>query len=400
MKKGWAILKGTFKEFNEDNVLRLSAALAYYAVFSIGPLLVIVVGLAGLAFGHEKVRHQVEQQLQVMVGEKSSAGSGARQEQRGEASVQNTEGEKSSPEGSNPEKPAAVSGVIESMMKAQHHGKSLMTTIVGIVALFFGAAGVFGQLQDSLNTIWEVKSKPGGGILGFVRTRFLSFAMVLGIGFLLLVSLALTTFLSAMTGSLGHMLPASETILHGLNFVISFAVITALFAMIFKVLPDVRVPFKKVWVGAIATALLFTIGKYLLALYLGRESTRSPYGAAGSVIVILMWVYYASLILFFGAEFTQVYVKATSKNVEPNKYAVPVIEEERAEEGIPHEQGGQQAPVRKGPRLPPRATPGVVVRADPVGFLTLMLVSGFVGGALLSFKTIRKGLRLYATFAR
>jgi membrane protein len=226
--------------------------------------------------------------------------------------------------------------------------------------------------------------------------------MVLGTGFLLLVSLALTTFLSAMTGSLGGMFPGSETLIHVLNFVVSFAVISVLFAMIFKVLPDVRVPIKKVWVGAIVTALLFTVGKYLLALYLGRESTRSPYGAAGSVIVILMWVYYASLILFLGAEFTQVYVKATSKRIEPNKYAVPVIEEERAEEGIPHDQGAGEhyAPVRKGRRVPPRSTPGVVVRADPVGFLTLMLVSGFVGGALLSFKTVRKGLRLCATFAR
>src|SRR5215472_11687923 len=340
-KKGWAILKGTFKEFGEDNVLRLSAALAYYAVFSIGPLLVIVVGVAGLAFGHETVRGQLQHQLQSMLGENSSK-------------------------------------VIQSMMNAQTHGKSLITTIVGIVALFFGAAGVFGQLQDSLNTIWEVRPKPGVGIWGFVRTRFLSFAMVLGIGFLLLVSLALTTFLSALTGSLGHMLPASETILHGVNFMVSFAVITVLFAMIFKVLPDVRVPFRKVWVGAIVTALLFTIGKYLLAMYLGRESTRSPYGAAGSVIVILMWVYYASLILFAGAEFTQVYVKATTTHIEPGKYAVPVIEEERAEEGIPHQQGEQYRSVRKGRRVPPRPTPGVVVRGDLAGFLTLMLVSGFV----------------------
>ncbi|HSU56732.1 MAG TPA: YihY/virulence factor BrkB family protein, partial [Candidatus Dormibacteraeota bacterium] len=285
LKKGWPILKGTFTEFGEDNVLRLSAALAYYAMFSIGPLLAIVVGLAGLAFGHESVRRQIEQQLQSMLG-----GSSAK--------------------------------MIDSMMSAQKHGSSLVTTIVGIVALLFGASGVFGQLQDALNTIWEVKSKPGIGVWGFIRNRFLSFSIVLGVGFLLLVSMALTTFLSAAGGSIASKLGISEAFAHALNFIVSFAVITVLFAMIFKYLPDVKIPFSKVWVGAIGTALLFTLGKYLLALYLGRESTRSSYGAAGSVIIILMWIYYASVILFFGAEFTQVYAKQTGTKIVPDKYAI------------------------------------------------------------------------------
>src|SRR5207247_6974382 len=153
-----------------------------------------------------------------------------------------------------------------------------ITTILGIVALVFGAAGVFGQLQDALNTIWEVKAKPGRGIWGFIRDRFLSLAMVLGIGFLLLISMALTTFLTAVTGSLGDRLPLSESVAHGLNFALSFGVISLLFAMIFKFLPDVKIPFAEVWVGALGTALLFTMGKYLLALYLGRESTTSSYG--------------------------------------------------------------------------------------------------------------------------
>jgi membrane protein len=367
LKKVWSILKGTFSEFNEDKVVRLSAALAYYAMFSIGPLLVIALGLAGLLFGHESVRRQIEQQLQSAIGDSAAR-------------------------------------TLTSMMAAQKHGTGLITTIVGLVALLFGAAGVFGQLQDSLNTIWEVKSKPGAGIWGFIRDRFLSFSMVLGTGFLLLVSMALTTFLSAATGAFGSRLAISEALSHILNFAVSFAVVSLLFAMIFKYLPDIKVPFRKVWVGAIGTALLFTIGKYLLALYLGRKSTTSAYGAAGSVIVILMWVYYASLILFFGAEFTQVYARQTGAKILPGKYAVAVTRRQRAQEGIePHsgatEQAGQPTPNAPGdlrlarPRGRPIA-PGAVIRREPWQFLGMMLVAGFAGGVLLKFKSLRKGLRL------
>src|SRR4029077_15765969 len=252
-KKFWLILKGAFAEFSEHNVLRLSAALAYYSIFSIGPLLAIVVGLAGIAFGHEHVRHQIEGQLRSMLGPNSAK-------------------------------------TIESMMSAQKYGTSLITTIVGVVAVLIGAGGVFGQLQDALNTIWEVKAKPGTGLWRFIRNRFLSFTMVLGTGFLLLVSTALTTFLTATAGTIGSRLPFSEALIHVLNFIISFGVVTLLFAMIFKYLPDVKIPFRKVWVGAIGTAFLFTVGKYALSLYLGRASTSSTFGAAGSVIIILMWV--------------------------------------------------------------------------------------------------------------
>jgi membrane protein len=368
LKKFWSILKGTFTEFGEDNVLRLSAALAYYAIFSIGPLLVIAVGLAGLAFGHDTVRHQIQGQLHSMLGEK----------------------------------PAET---IDTMMSAQKHSGSLITTIIGIVVLLIGAGGVFGQLQDSLNTIWEVKAKPGTGIWGFIRNRFLSFGMVLGTGFLLLVSMALTTFLTAIAGSLGSKLPIPEALVHGLNFIFSFAIITVLFAMIFKYLPDVRVPFRKVWVGAIGTSFLFTVGKYLLALYLGRASTSSSYGAAGSVIIILMWVYYASLILFFGAEFTQVYAKLTGARVKPNEFGVRTTERQRAEEGIPHEKtpSGQKPYVPGKPALQPvhhAATPGEVVRERPWQVVGMMLAAGFVGATLLRFKWLRKGLRIYASMQK
>lgn len=368
LKKWWLILKGTFAEFGEDNVLRLSAALAYYAIFSIGPLLVITVGVVGLAFGHDAVRHQIEGQLESMLGQNSAK-------------------------------------TIESMMSAHKYGTSLITTIVGIVALLVGAGGVFGQLQDSLNTIWEVKAKPGTGIWGFVRNRFLSFTMVLGIGFLLLVSMALTTFLTAVSGSIGSKLPISEALLHILNFVASFGTITLLFAMIFKYLPDVKVPFRKVWVGAIGTAFLFTLGKYLLALYLGRASTSSSYGAAGSVIIVLMWVYYASVILFFGAEFTQVYAKLTGAKVVPGRFGVPTTEERRAQEGISHEKTppGQKPYAEAGwPGWPPprAATPGQLIHNRPWEFVGMMLVAGFVGATLLRFKLVRKGLKIYAAMQK
>jgi membrane protein len=293
------------------------------------------------------------------------------------------------------------------MMAAQKHGASLITTIVGLGALLLGAAGVFGQLQDALNTIWEVKPKPGRGMWGYVRDRFLSLAMVLGTGFLLLVSMALTTFLSALSGSLAERLPVSVVVLHGLNFIVSLAVISVLFAMIFKFLPDVKVPFRKVWVGAIGTALLFTAGKYLLALYLGRASTTSSYGAAGSVIIVLMWVYYASVILFFGAEFTQVYTRQTGAQVVPSEYAIPVTQQERAQQGLSSDQS-QPVPRRPSFKGPPRGvpaqpvanavrrTPGGVVREEPWRFVGLMLAAGVASGLLLRFKSVRKALRLYA----
>lgn len=366
LKKGWPILKGTFSEFGEDNALRLSAALAYYAIFSLGPLLIITVGVAGLAFGHQAVRQQVEQQLQSMMGPNAAR-------------------------------------MVDSMMAAQHKsGSSLGATIVGIVVLLFGASGVFGQLQDALNTIWEVKSKPGAGLWKFLQSRFLSLTMVLGTGFLLLVSMALTTFLNAATGALGSRFGFSEVLAHVVNFGVSFAVITLLFAMIFKYLPDVKVPFRKVWVGALGTALLFTIGKYLLALYLGRASTTSSYGAAGSVVLILMWIYYASLILFFGAEFTQVYARQTGAQVVPSELAVPVTEKDRAEQGIPKDSGAKPhrasptAPVAGQPPAEPLA-PSYSPRGQPAfqtltpstrpalrrPVLGLLLVGGFLAGVLI-----------------
>jgi membrane protein len=283
-----SLLTQTFRKASEDRLLQLSAGLAYYSMFSIGPLLVMTFGLAGIAFGHDAVRHQIDAQLQALFGPETSK-------------------------------------TLDSMMTSRHYGDSLLTTAAGIAALLFGATGVFSQLQSSMNVIWSVKPKPNLGIWGWARKRFLSLVMVLGTGFLLLISLVLTTLLTALAGHLEARTAAPGFFVHAGNIAVSFLLIAALFAMIFKFLPDALIPFSKVWGGAVGTALLFEAGKYLLSFYLGREGFTSSYGAAGAVIALLLWVYYGSLILFLGAEFTRVYVTRTTGPTKVSPHAVPVL---------------------------------------------------------------------------
>ena len=282
----WKITKNTFGSFSEDGAMRFSAALAYYSIFSLAPLLLVAAGIAGMVFGEETVRQEVERQLSGILGERATH-------------------------------------AVKTMMEARQQAGSGLATAVGIGALLLGASGVFGQLQDALNAIWKTKVKPGRGWWRFLRQRFLSLTMVLGSGFLLLVSMILTTVLNAFSARIGTMLPISEAIAWTLNFLVSFSVITLIFAMIFKFLPDVKLQWRHVWIGAVGTALLFTAGKELLGLYLGRESTVSAYGAAGSVVIIVLWVYYASLILFLGAEFTKAFTAKTRSTVAPAEYAAP-----------------------------------------------------------------------------
>lgn len=263
MQKAWSIVKGTVQEFMNDRALTLGAALAYYAIFSIGPLLVILIGVAGLVYSGEEARRQLVQQVQGVVGQRAA-------------------------------------GVIESMMASQQRGGSLFATIAGIVVLLLGASGVFGQLKTSLNLIWQVKAKPGRGVVGVVFDRLISLLMVLGIGILLVASMLLTTFISGFYEQISRLISMPGFVAHLVNVGVSLLVLTLLFAMIFKILPDVRIPWRGVWVGALATAVLFLAGEYLLSLYLGRQGTASAYGAAGSVVVILLWIYYSSLILFAG----------------------------------------------------------------------------------------------------
>ncbi len=291
-------------DWQKNNALRLSAALAYYSIFSIAPLLVLSVGLAGWFFGADAVRGHLYDQLTEFVG---------------------------------PQAAAAIQSMVQS---TSHPAKSLLATAVGTIALLFGAAGVFGQLKDALNTIWEVKTMPGLNWWALVRERLLSFGMVLVIGFLLLVSFLMTTLLSAFNKMMAGFLQMPNWLWAGAGLAVSFAVVTVLFALIFKVLPDVTNRWRHVWVGAIATALLFEVGKFGLAFYLGRESTASSFGAAGSVVLLLLWVYYASCILLFGAEFTKMYALASGDHIQAEGSAVPdtllVATEKRVGPPQPH----------------------------------------------------------------
>jgi len=284
LKTSWRALKSAVEDFNADNILTQAAALTYYAIFSLGPILAIALGLAGLAFGKDSARHQIHQALTGMVG------------------------------------PMAAQ-TVDSMIGARSHGTSLATMIVGLVALLFGALGVFSQLQSALNIIWKVKPKPKAGWGAFLRHRILSLSMLMAICFLLLVSLAISTALAALSGRLNQAIPFGSAFGHGLDVAVSFAVLTVLFSMIFKFMPDAQIPWRRIWVGGFATALLFSVGKALLGWYLGKQSTASAYGAAGSVIVILMWVYYASLIVLFGAEFARACALAAGHKPKPKSFA-------------------------------------------------------------------------------
>jgi membrane protein len=264
--KLWRLLKQTLDEWIADDIATHAAALAYFTVFAIAPTLIIAVAIAGLAFGPEAARGEIQGQLQGVVGD-------------------------------------AGAKVIEDMMaSAAKPAEGLVATVLGIFALLFGATGVFAALQNALNRIWDLEPRVTNGILAFLRTRFLSFTMVVGVGFLLLVSLVMSAGVSALGKWLGE-----SVVWQVVNFVLSYGVITVLFAMIYKVLPDVKVEWRDVWMGAAVTAALFNVGKFGIGLYLGRSAVASSYGAAGSLAVLLLWVYYSALVLFLGAEFTQVY---------------------------------------------------------------------------------------------
>ena len=267
----WSLLGETFVEWYDDRAPRLGAALAYYTVFALAPGLILIIALAGLVLGKEAAQGQIISQVQDLAGEAGAE---------------------------------AVRAAIES---ARDAGSSLVATALGIVTLLFGLWGVFGELQDALNTIWRVPAAPGRGVVGVIKQRFWSFTMVVGIGFLLLVSLAASAWLAALGKFFSQMLPLPAVMMETTNALLSFVIITFMFAVIYKALPDVKLAWRNVWTGAAVTAVLFTIGKTLIGLYLGRSTVASVYGAAGSLIVILLWVYYSAQIVFFGAEFTKVY---------------------------------------------------------------------------------------------
>ena len=231
------------------------------------------------------------------------------------------------------------SKAIEDMIaSANEPATGAIATALSVITLLLGASGVFGQIQQSLNTIWEVQPKSGRGIVGMVRDRFLSLAMVFGIAFLLLVSLIISAALATLTSVLDYLPDALQWLGQAVEFAVSFAVISFLFAMMFKYLPDVKIAWKDVWLGAVITAGLFSVGKSAIGLYLGHSSMASSYGVAGSFVVLLVWVYYSAQILFFGAEFTQVYANKYGSRIVPSENAEPVTEEARAQQGRQHAQ--------------------------------------------------------------
>jgi membrane protein len=286
----FSLLKQTFQEWLEDKAPQLGAALAYYTVFSLAPLILVLLAIVGVIFRDDPAGawHKITQQMSYFLD------------------------------------PSALQVVQNIAQKASQPGKSTIATIIGIALAIFGASGVFGQLQDALNTIWGVKAKPSRGIWGFLRSRFLSFAMVAGICFLLLVSLAIEALLKGFSHYVQSVLPGGMTIALAVYLVFDFAAVVLLFAMIFKFLPDVKIQWRDVWIGAAITAILFGIGKWLLGFYLGSGAAGSAYGAASSLITLLLWVYYSSQILLFGAEFTQVYAARAGRELKPSEYAVRV----------------------------------------------------------------------------
>lgn len=279
------LLQTTFKDWQEDKASRIAAALAYYTVFSISPLLVIAIAIAGAFFGQDTAQKQITEQLTTLVGE----------------------------DGVRP-----ILLALNNMSQPKIRG---VASLISIGVLILGASGIFAQLQDALNTVWKVKPQPGQGLIPFIRKRLFSFLMVLVIGFLLILSLILSAVVSTLRTYRIDFLPGWAILWNNLDFIVSLGLMTFLFGLMFKYVPDIKIAWKDVLVGSVITALLFLLGKFLLGLYLTKGSLGSAYGAAGSLIVFLAWVYYSAQIILLGAEFTQVYTRMYGSRIRPSKHS-------------------------------------------------------------------------------
>lgn len=282
----WKSLKDAFTGFGNDKVTKLSASLAYYTGFSLAPLLVVIIAICGFVFGREAVQGTIDNQIAGLVG-------------------------------------ADAAKQVQDMIKnAALSGKGTFATIIGAVALVIGATSIFGEIQDSINSIWGLKPKPSVGLWKTIQVRLLSFGMIASLGFMLLVSLAATSLVEALGSRLKAMLPdATVVVFYVINLAVTISVTTVLFGLIFKVLPDAKIKWKDIWPGALATSILFLIGKFAISLYISKTDVGSSYGAAGSFAVIFVWIYYSSIILYFGAEFTKAYALNRGAKIIPNKYA-------------------------------------------------------------------------------
>lgn len=289
LKIAWNIIKDSFADFFHNRVLKLSAALAYYTVFSLPGLIIIIVWVSDIFYRQDAVEGTLYGQISGFVGQ--------------EAALQ-----------------------IQSMIRnATLSSETNFATIIGLATLIIGATSVFGEIQDSINLVWRLKAKPkkGKGWLKLIINRLLSFSIVVSLGFLLLVSLIINGIMDLLIDRLTKSFPKTEVfVAYAGNLILTFFITSFLFGLIFKILPDARIKWKHVRAGAITTAILFMIGKFLIGLYLGQSKMSSAYGAAGSIIVILLWVYYSAIILYFGAVFTRIYALYTGSHIYPNNYAV------------------------------------------------------------------------------
>lgn len=303
-----SLLKKTFEEFSNDRALKLGASLSYYTIFSMPPLLVIIISITGFFYGMEAVKGEIFGQIRALIGDESAK---------------------------------QVQEIIKNVALSKDN---LLATILGFITLLFGASGVFAEIQDSINYIWALKAKPKRGLIKMVMNRLVSFSMIVTVGFLLLVSLVVNAFLEVLINRLQALFSNGVWLVYGVNLLLTFVIITLLFSIIFRVLPDGKVAWKDTLVGAVFTAVLFMIGKSLIGLYLGNSEVSTTYGAAGSVIIILLWVYYSAIILYFGAEFTKVYAYTYGRKIIANDYAVHIEKEEVERESDP---GGPKADKQK-----------------------------------------------------
>lgn len=283
----WEILKTSFKGFGEDKLTKLSGSLAYYTVFSMGPLIIVIIFMGSIFLGEDAIQGKVFFELQGLVGADTAA------------------------------------QVQEIIRNASLSGKTTTAAIIGVITLLVGATTVFAEIQDSINTIWGIKVKPKKGWLKYLQNRFLSFSVIVSLGFILIVSLALTSLIDIFSKRLqAHYPDVAVIVFYIINQVITLVLVSTVFAVVFKVLPDAKIKWRDVLSGAVVTAVLFMIGKFLISFYINTTEVGSTYGAAGSLVVLLLWTYYSSLILYFGAEFTKAYAMKYGSAIHPNDYAV------------------------------------------------------------------------------
>jgi membrane protein len=299
VKKLWGIIKKASGDFIDDKLVKLSGALSFYMIFSMGPLLLIVMAICSTFFGHDAVEGKVYGQLEKFVGHDTAL------------------------------------QLQEIIKQAAISGKKTIATIIGAVALFIGATSVFAEIQDSLNMIWGLKPKPKKGWVAFLKNRLLSFSIIVGLGFLLLVSLSFSTLIDLFGNHLKAMFPSlSISILYIINSGLTFMITAFIFAVIFKILPDAEIMWKDVFIGAVATTLMFLLGKFAISFYISKSNVGSTYGTAGSLIILMLWIYYSAMILYYGAEFTKYYAVEFGDPIRPAEYAVTVREVEEEKGGM------------------------------------------------------------------